>query len=364
MGRVGGALQPFGTVVDAVEAHHRGHQRRGGADVRRGALALDVLFAHLERHAQRPVAQTVHRDADDAARHVALEGFARGHVARARTAQPHRGAQTLGRADGDVGAPFAGGFQKRQRQQVGDGRDQRALGVGGGREVRVVAHGAVGGRILDDGAELLAREAVFVVFVDDQFDAEGFAAGEQHVERLREDVAVDEELVAALLDGFARAQGEHHQHRFGGGGSLVQQRAVADLHARERDHGGLEVQQRFETALRNLGLIGRIGGVPRGILEDVARDGGGNRAGVVAHADERPQAAVALGQSADVACEFVLAHALRGQRERFLEPDGVRNDLRDQLVDRLDADRFEHGFELLFVADADVAFGKFVEHIC
>ena len=201
-------------------------------------------------------------------------------------------------------------------------------------------------------------------FGDDQFDAEGFAAGEQHVERLREDVAVDEELVAALLDGFARAQGEHHQHRFGGGGGLVQQRAVADLHARERDHGGLEVQQRFEAALRNLGLIGRIGGVPRGILEDVARDGGGNRAGVVTHADERPQAAVALGQSADVACEFVLAHALRGQRERFLEPDGVRNDLRDQLVDRLDADRFEHGFKLLFVADADVAFGKFVEHIC
>ena len=76
------------------------------------------------------------------------------------------------------------------------------------------------------------------------------------------------------------------------------------------------------------------------------------------------EAAVALGQRADVACEFVLAHALRGQRERFLEPDGVRNDLRDQLVDRLDADRFEHGFELLFVADADVAFGKFVEHIC
>ena len=321
-----------------------------------------MLFAHLERHAQRPVAQTVHRDADDAARHVALEGFARGHVARARTAQPHRGAQTLGRADGDVGAPFAGGFQKRQRQQVGDGRDQRALGVGGGREVRVVAHGAVGGRILDDGAELLAREAVFVVFVDDQFDAEGFAAGEQHVERLREDVAVDEELVAALLDGFARAQGEHHQHRFGGGGSLVQQRAVADLHARERNHGRLEVQQRFEASLRNLGLIGRVGGVPGGVLEDVARHDGRDGRGVVAHADERAVGLVAVGKLADVRREFVFAHPLGGQRERFAEPDGLGDHLRDEFIDGFHADHIEHGLQVFFVADADMAFGKLIEH--
>ena len=34
---------------------------------------------------------------------------------------------------------------------------------------------AVGGRILDDGAELAAREFVFVVVVDDEFDAERFA---------------------------------------------------------------------------------------------------------------------------------------------------------------------------------------------
>ena len=61
-GQVGGfrrAAQPFGTVVDAVEARHRGHQGRGGADVRGGALALDVLFAHLQGHAQRLVAQPV-----------------------------------------------------------------------------------------------------------------------------------------------------------------------------------------------------------------------------------------------------------------------------------------------------------------
>ena len=321
-----------------------------------------MLFAHLERHAQRLVAEAVDRDADDAAGHVALVGLARGHVACAGAAEAHRGAQALRRADGDVGAPLAGGFEQRQRKQVGGSRDQHALGMCCGREVRIVAHGAVGGRVLDDGAELLAREAVFVVFVDDQFDAERFAAREQHVERLREDVAVDEELVATFPDRFARAQREHHQHGFGGGRALVQERAVADLHARERDHGGLEVQQRLEAALRDLGLVGRVGGVPGGVLEDVAHDGGRDGTGVVAHADERSEATVAVGQRADVGGEFVFAHPFGRQCERLLEPDGLGNDLRDQFVDRLCADHFEHGFEVFFVADADVAFGKLVEH--
>jgi hypothetical protein len=322
-----------------------------------------VLLAHLERHAQRAVAEAVDRDADDAARHVALEGFARGHVAGARTAEAHRRAEALRGADGDVGAPLARSLQQGERQRVGDGRDERSAGVGRGGEVGVVAHGAVGGRILDDGTELLAREGVFVVVVDDQLDAEGFAAREQQVERLREDVAVDEELRAPLLHRLARAQREHHEHRLGGGRALVEQRAVADLHRRERDQRRLEVEQRLEAALRNFGLIGCVGGVPRGILEDVAHHGGRYGRGIVAHADERAQRTVAVGQRADVGGEFVLAHPLGGERQRFLQPDRCRHDLCDQLVDRADADRREHFAEFLLVGDADVACGKFVEHV-
>jgi hypothetical protein len=73
-----------------------------------------VLFAHLQSHAQRLVAQPVDRDADDAARHVALERLARGHVTRGGTAEAHRRAEALRRTHGDVGAPLARGFQERQ----------------------------------------------------------------------------------------------------------------------------------------------------------------------------------------------------------------------------------------------------------
>ncbi len=84
----------------------------------------------------------------------------------------------------------------------------------------------------------------------------GFAARQQQVQRLREYVAVYEQLVAAFFHRFARAQRVHHRHRFGRRRAFVQQRAVADFHARQRDDRGLEVQQRFQAALRDFRLIG------------------------------------------------------------------------------------------------------------
>ena len=363
VGRLGSTAQAFGAVVDAVEAHHRGHQRRGGADVRGGALALDMLLAHLQRHAQGAVAQPVNRDADDAAGHLTFVGLARGHVARVRAAEAHGRAQALRRTDADVGAPFAGSFQQCQREQVGYGRHLRIVRVRRFDEGRVVAHGAIGGRILHDSAELFARELVAVVVVDDELDAERLAAREQQVERLREEVAVDEELRAPLLHRVAAAQGEHHEHRLGRRRPLVEQRAVGDFHAREREHGGLEIEQRFQTPLRDFGLVGGVGGVPRGILEDVARHGGRYGAGVVAHADERPQRVVAVGQRTDMCGEFVFAHARR-QVERFFQPDRLGDHLRDQFVDASDTDRVEHGFEFVGIADADMAVSECIKRHC
>ena len=154
-------------------------------------------------HTQGLVAQTVDRDAYDAARHVALESLACGHVSCRGAAEAHRAAQTLCRAHGDVGAPLRGGCHDGQREDVGGGGNQRSGLVGLGSEGGVVAHGAVGGGELHDGAELLAREFVFVVVVDDELYAEGLAACEQHVQRLRKYLLVDEQLAAPLLDGLA-----------------------------------------------------------------------------------------------------------------------------------------------------------------
>ena len=60
--------------------------------------------------------------------------------------------------------------------------------------------------------------------------------------------------------------------------------------------------------------------------------------------------------------EFVFAHPLGRQVQRGLEPDGLGNDLADELIHRLYADRGEPGAKVLPAPDADMAFRKFVEH--
>ncbi len=58
-------------------------------------------------------------DADDAARHRALEFIAGGEKSGMRSAIAHRHAEALGGADRDVGAEFARRREKRQRQKIG-----------------------------------------------------------------------------------------------------------------------------------------------------------------------------------------------------------------------------------------------------
>ena len=49
---------------------------------------------------------------------------------------------------------------------------------------------------------------------------------------------------------------------------------------------GLEVHQRFHAALRNLSLVGGVGGVPSRVFQDVAQDDAGRVRAVVALADK------------------------------------------------------------------------------
>ena len=84
---------------------------------------------------------------------------------------------------------------------------------------------------------------------------------------LRQHVVGDVEHVRLRL-----ADALQQRHRFGGGGGFVEQRRVRDREARQVDDHLLEVQQRFQTALRNLRLIRRVGRVPRRIFQHVAQD--------------------------------------------------------------------------------------------
>ena len=369
-GQVGGRpVDAQGDVADAframpygVHARHGGQQGLGGADVRGGLLAFDVLFAGLQGHAVARVPVLVLAPADDASGHVALVFVARGEVGGRRSSVEQGGAQPLGGAEDDVRAPFARRGQQGQAQDVGGYGHLAMRVVGAGDEAAVVLDAALRVGILDHAGEEVGRELQFAVLACAERDALGHGAGAHHGQGLGEDALVHEDGVGACLLLFAGAQGVHHRDGFGRGGSLVQQRAVGQGHAREVADDRLEVHQGLQASLRYFRLVGRVGGVPYGVLEDVALDDGGGDGAVPALSDVRGVEFVLGGQPADVLGKLVLVHCF-GQVKGGLQAYVGGKGLVDEFVQRAHSDFAEHAGFVLFV-DADVAFvERMVVHI-
>ena len=221
--------------------------------------------------------------------------------------------------------------------------------------VAVVVHRAVGRGVLQEAAErVLAEDEVLGGFHDD-VDPDRLGAALHHLDGLR--VAVLRHVkrggVAAAVDPI------QHHHRLRRGRRLVEQRRVGDLQARQVDRHVLEVEERFQAALCNLGLVGRVLGVPGRIFQDVALDDGGRVGVAVAHADERaPRVVLGAGVLGRV------EHLLLGEGGRQVEggvgPDRVRNGRVDEGVERLGPEGVEHGVHV-GVRGAEVTL---VERVC
>ena len=168
--------------------------------------------------------------------------------------------------------------------------------------------------ILDQRPEDLVAELESLVVAGNDFDAQGPGAGLHHVDGLRMAIRRDEEDVPARFERVA------HGHGLRGGGGLIEQRGVGDIEAGQVNDHRLEVQQRFEAALGDFGLVRRVGGVPAGILQEVALDHGRRDAVVVAHADVGAEDLVLRGDFLQGSQRFVLA-AGSGELERTPQPD-------------------------------------------
>ncbi len=280
--------QAVGAVVDGVHRRHVGEQRLRRADVRGRLLAADVLLAGLQRHAVGAMALGVDRDANQPPRRVPHELLARREEGGVRPAEPERHAEALRVADDDVGAELAGRRQQREREQIGGGRDQHLRGVGAGDDRSDVDDGAVIVRVLQQRAEHLRRvEGPRVGSGDLEPDPERLGAALQHGHGLREDPVRDQE--DAAVGRLLRRHPMQQRHRLAGRGRLVEQRGSGHGQPGEIGDDGLEVQQRFEAALGDLGLVGRVGCVPARILEHAAANHARGDRVVVAQADEAPQ---------------------------------------------------------------------------
>ena len=198
-----------------------------------------------------------------------------------------------------------------------------------------VTHMAIGARILEQRTK--DRFGVHLVGVaNDHLDPQRFGAGFYHRDVLRVAVAVHKEGLCLRLGHALR-----HGHRFGAGGCLVQQRCVGDLQTGEIRNHRLEVQQRLKATLRDLGLVGRIGRVPRGIFQNVALDRGRGHGAVIALTDQRGHHLVLACDLTHVKQQLALGHRATKVQRRF-QTDGFRHGLVDQRIKAVGTNHLEH----------------------
>ena len=342
----GDGAQPFWAVVDGVHRRHVGQQRLRGADVAGRLVTADVLLTRLQREpvGRRPVG--IDRDADQPARQHALQTVAHRHVSRVRPTEEQRHAEALRRADGDVGAQFAGRGQHGQRQQVGGDGGQRPALACRGDQGREVSYHPAGARRLQHQAEQVSVGQPGVKVGDLDVDADRGGAAAHHGQRLRQAVGVDDD---ARRTGLGLVRAAHEQDGLHDGGGLVEQRR-----ARQRQRGEvlddlLEGQQRLEPALRDLRLVRRVGGVPGRRFEHVAPQHGRGDGVVIAEADHLHPLAIASGQRTQVASSTCCSDRAAG---RFIGPavaDLLGYGGVDQLVEGCDSPSVS---SICWIADA------------
>ena len=330
-------------MEDRIHRRDVGEERLRRADVRGGLFAADVLLSRLQRHAIGALAARIDRHPDDPARRLANVAVARRQERRVWPAVSKRHPEPLRVADDGVGAHFAGGNEEGEREQVGRDRDEASGVVRASDQRSQIARLAVRVGVLRQDAERAVQHVLRHVgeIADDQLDFQRRRAAAQHVDRLREAPLRDDEDAFLAGRGLLRLQPVEHRHRFGRSRPLVQERRRRDVHPRQVPHHRLKIQERFEAALGDLGLVRGVGGVPAGVLEHVAENHRGRDAVVVAVPDVGPEDAVARGDAAQAAQVLVLRDAGR-KVERRRQPDVGRNGLLDQSVERRHADGGEH----------------------
>ena len=276
----GDAGQADGAVVDGVHGGDVGEQRLRGADVGGRLLAADVLFAGLQGQAVAGLALGILGHSDEAAGQLALESGLHGHEAGVGAAEEQGHTEALGRADGDVRTLGGAVLEQGQGQQVGvEGHERPAVmrAVDGLGEV---ADGAGGAGLGADDAEDVFADETFGEVGDGDAEVHGLGTGADDGDGLRVEFGVEDDG-CPLLHGAT-----HEQDRLGDGGGFIEEGGIGDVEAGEVLDDLLEVQQRFESALGDLGLVGGVGGVPGGVLDQVAADDGRGDRVVVALADE------------------------------------------------------------------------------
>jgi hypothetical protein len=220
--------------------------------------------------------------------------------------------------------------------------------------VRAIPEIAVRTGVLEQHAEILALVQRFAGFGHHDVDIEVLGPVFQDVQGLRQNGRVDQETA-----GFRLAVHPlEHGHGFRRGGGFVQQGCIGDRHAGQVADHLLEVQKRFEPALGNFCLVGRVGCVPARIFQYVALNDRRQDGFVIPQADHIVLNLVQTGNFPQFRQCAGFTHRIR-QVQCFIQLYRGRQCPCDQLFQRRDSDLSQHFFHM-FVTRSDMPHDEFI----
>ena len=307
-----------------------------------------MLLARRQGQDEPPPPARVDRLADDTPRHAAHVAFVRREEPDARPAVADGQAEALCLGDGDIGAAGTRRADEREREWLGRGGHGEGTDGGGelggtrhvlenSEDVRLPEHDGqrVGVERLPKAGEIGAPIGREGDLADrDVTDAAHVGGDDRAIVRMER--SRDPDRAAARQDAPC------HQHRLGRCRGAVVHARVGDLEAEEQRGKSLELEGGLQGALTHLRLVGRVSRQELRTQQDLV-DGRGYPMRIRAATEEHGRTgavAVPRRQRLDVCDELGL-----GEPGGQIDP-GVgaerRRDLREQRVDRRDADRGEH----------------------
>ena len=228
-------------------------------------------------------------------RHLADE-FLAGEQADVRSAELQSDADRLALADDDVGAHFARRLDQAERDRLGHHRDQQCAAAWPPRRSRSDRRSGRGCR--DTGRRRSWFRLSIAPRAPPSVAASSPGSPSTSVSPVkwaivRADAAIMRVKAARQHRLAPLGDAPRHRDRFPAGGRAVVHRGIGDIGAEQPRDLGLELEQHLQRALRDLGLVGRVGGQELAALDQMI-DAGGNMVAIGARAEEERH--VARGQ--------------------------------------------------------------------
>ena len=277
-----------------------------------------------------------------------------------RATTGHGNTEALGTPHRNIGPKLTDGLEQNLGERIDGHRGQSPMGMGLLNHWAGIPQAAATPWELKQHPKHIGIPTEGLRLGSLQHNAQGFGAGLQHRPGLRQHRRIHQKTLGVWP--FANRQAQ--PHRLCSRSGLIQQRSVGNREPRQLADQGLKVEQRFEAALGDFGLVRGVSGVPGRVLEHMAFDQRRGRGVVITQANQRATDTIAGSHQTQFRQRFGLTAAMgHGLNRRPLIKNCPGHHSPHEGIEIGEPKQLEHAL-LIGLVRADVALHKRRELDC